>query len=92
MKDSSEGKTCLHWAAGNADSPSIIIQMLCRKRRQLIEEKDTYGRTPLHLAAMGGNVEGIRALNAAGCNMNAVDTNNEYTAIHWAAGNSRKYS
>ena len=87
MKDFNEGKTCLHWAAGNASSPANIIQMLCRKRRQLIEEKDNRGRTPLHFAAMGGNVEGIRTLNSAGCNMNAVDTDNEYTALHWAAGN-----
>ena len=86
-KDSDENKTCLHWAAGQtASSSSNIINMLCRKRRQLIEEKDVYGRTPLHLAAMCGNVEGIKALKVAGCNLNAVDTNEEYTALHWAAG------
>ncbi len=86
-KDHTEGKTCLHWAAGQPSlSSSSIIQLLCKKRRQLIEETDQYGRTPLHLAAMCGNVEGIKALKAAGCNLNAIDIHEEYTALHWAAG------
>ena len=86
MKDPREGKTCLHLAAESVSSPSTIIQMLCRKRRQLIEETDIYGRTPLHLAAMSGNFEGLKALYAEGCNLNAIDTNEQYTALHWAAG------
>ena len=88
MKDSTEGKTCLHWAAEDSISSSSysIINMLYKKKRQLIEERDIYGRTPLHLAAISGNLEGIKALKSCGCDLNAADTNEEYTALHWAAG------
>lgn len=60
--------------------------MLCKKRRQLMEEQDKYGRTALHYTAMSGNIEAMRALKKEGCNLLAVDEYDQYTALHWAVG------
>ena len=60
--------------------------MLCKKKKQLLEEPDVYGRTALHLATISGNVEALKVLQSVGCDINAVDTHKQYTAVHWAAG------
>ena len=41
--------------------------------------------TPLHMAAMHGHTESIKALVAAGATVDARDDENA-TPLHWAAG------
>ena len=48
-----------------------------------MEEKDSFGRTPLLTAASAGNVDVAKQLLLSGCNAKAVD-NESYTALHWA--------
>ena len=75
----------MHLAA-ESDSVSAdrLVQLLARKSKAMLEERDSYGRTPLHLAAAAGNTEVVQVLLASGCNLKAVD-NDKYTALHWAA-------
>lgn len=85
FKDSSEGKTCLHWAAESAIASADIINLLCKKKKGLISEPDIHGRIPLHSAAIGGNVGAIKTLLDYGSDINSVD-NDQYTPTHWAVG------
>src|SRR5690349_7649772 len=49
---------------------------------------DPYGRTPLHYAALEGNVPAIESLLAAGASPNAQDDNG-WTPLHFAAQERR---
>jgi ankyrin repeat protein len=79
-----EGKTALHWAAQcTQDGGSSCVQMLLKKHKDLIEAKDTYGLTPLHCAAMAGQIDSMNNLLSAGADISAVDNDN-HTVGHWA--------
>ena len=60
-----------------------VVQLLIQKSKTLMEEKDSFGRTPLLTAAGVGNVDVAKQLLLSGCNAKAVD-NESYTALHWA--------
>ena len=49
------------------------------------DARDTFGRTPLHLAAQGGSPAVVRALAKAAAEANARDTRGEWTPLHLAA-------
>uniref|UniRef100_A0A1X7VBH3 Uncharacterized protein n=2 Tax=Amphimedon queenslandica TaxID=400682 RepID=A0A1X7VBH3_AMPQE len=87
-KDSSEGKTCLHWAAESVIASSDIISLLCKKRKGLVTELDVHGRIPLHSAATSGNVGAIKSLLDHGSDISAVD-NDQYTPMHWAVASGQ---
>lgn len=89
-KDSNEGKTCLHWAAESTICSPNIIRLLCKKKKQLIDDKDAYGRTPLHLAALSGHTEALKVLLDSGCDSSLTD-NSQYTAVHWAVGEQQLF-
>ena len=86
--DTSEGKTCLHWAAkSTGPSTAAIVQMLCKKKKPLQNSKDKYGHTPLHSATTVGNVEAMKTLLTMGSDPSITD-DDQYTAMHLATGNS----
>jgi ankyrin repeat protein len=82
-KESTENKTCLHWAVENSVCSPNIVRLLCRKKKQLINEVDVYGRTPLIAAAMSGHIEALKVLLEYSSDFYQTD-NNQYSAIHWA--------
>lgn len=53
-----------------------------------VNARDSWGKTPLHIAAMIGREDAAKLLIANGANINAKD-NYGYTPLHEAAGNSR---
>lgn len=54
-----DGKSLLHLAAEHADEN--ILQKIVQKYPQ-VNEQDTYGNTPLHIAAQQGNIENVTTL------------------------------
>ncbi|NNU26940.1 ankyrin repeat domain-containing protein [Isoptericola sediminis] len=48
-----------------------------------LDEADRGGRTPLHSAALDGDVEEVRSLVAAGCDPGAADRSG-FTPLHFA--------
>ena len=65
-KNDLSGKTALHHAAagsfGEIESREDIIVLLVNLKRELLTEKDNFGNTPLHLAALEGKPEIARFL------------------------------
>jgi ankyrin repeat protein len=57
-------------AAAGGDSAGVRA-LIARKAR--LDERDAYGRTPLHVAAYGGNREVMRLLVAAGADANTLE-------------------
>lgn len=85
--ENNEGKTCLHLAAESlTPSTATILQVLCKKKKQLQNARDKYGRTSLHSAAVAGNVEAVKILLTMGSDSTITD-NDHYTAMHLATGN-----
>lgn len=72
------GYTGLLSAAAKGDAAQI--KALSVKGRENADVRDTYGRTPLHVAAYFGHHEAMRALAAAGANPNALE-NDRYDII-----------
>lgn len=54
-----------------------------------IDEKDSYGATPLIIAAENGQVEALRTLLDKGASINAVNYRGE-SALYWAARSSHR--
>lgn len=78
-----KGKTILHYAARTASSK--VIKLLCEKGQEFVNQKDSMGMTPLHLAGFKGNAEAMRALLKAGADINALDDDGN-TVLHLLAG------
>lgn len=85
-RDQTEGKTCIHWAVESvSENASKVVRLLIRKSKTLLEETDSYGRSPLLVAAEAGNSSVVKVLVNSGCNLSAVD-NEGNTALHLACG------
>ena len=54
-----------------------------------INVKNSSGRTPLHLAALKGNITIVEYLLTKGAEINVKD-NRGYTPLHWAVQYGRK--
>jgi ankyrin repeat protein len=75
----------LHSAADKGDLESVQ-QAIARGQR--LSGFDEIGKTPLHYAAAGGHIEIVKALLAAGANVNANDPRvNGNTPLASIAGN-----
>ena len=65
------------------------VKALIEKSPQLVEARDGDGDTPLHYAALGGNVELINYLIDKGAKIELPNAEHK-TALHFAAVNDRK--
>ena len=54
-----------------------------------VNVKDTYGQTPLHLAASKGQIKVIRCLIENGANVNVTQETTGSTPLHRAASNGQ---
>lgn len=71
----------LHAAAARGDAAEIVR---LRQGGGSVDERDGYGRTPLHVAAYGGKHAAMRALVSAGADRNARE-NDRYDIVTIAA-------
>ena len=71
--------TGLHAAAARGDAAEIK-RILGGAQAVLVDARDGYGRTPLHVAAYGKHHDAMRALVAAGANPNALE-NDRYDIV-----------
>lgn len=54
------GQNMLHWAATSGDGSTI--EYLVREHKLDILRQDRYGATPLHMAAMWGNLSAVKTI------------------------------
>ena len=66
-------------ASGNAASIKTLVA-----KGERVDVRDSYGRTPLHVAAFKGHLEAMRALAEAGVDPNALE-NDRYDIVTIAA-------
>lgn len=78
-----DGGTPLSWAAHFCAEPGVI-QALVSAGARLEHKNPRSGMTPLMIAAKMGNPQAIRDLAAVGADLSA-QSNEGFTALHWAA-------
>ena len=83
IKDTPHGRTALHWAARLGCVGAL--QVLLRHGDAEVNVRDKAGRTPLHLAALGGSDECVELLIDNGASVDAQDARG-MTALFLAAG------
>lgn len=69
--------------AAAASGDAARMRALAAQQKN-VDVRDSYGRTPLHVAAYGGHHEAMRALVRAGANANALE-NDRYDIVTIAA-------
>ena len=79
--------TVLHLAAGQGDEGVLTTLLRCSGPHaiQVVNIKDRAGRTPLHLAALGGHIQCVKILLEAGANANVTDNKGGQTPLTLAA-------
>lgn len=77
-----DGMTALHWAGDRGDS--VLAAVLIRAKASVSARTRIGGYTPLHIAAREGAPSVVRALLAAGSDVNAT-TASGATALHLAS-------
>ena len=65
-----------------------IVKQLC-ENGAMVDSKDEDRNTPLHLAALSGNLKVVQYLIKKGANINAKDID-KWTALHFAAASGHK--
>jgi len=91
------GRTGLHLAAiADVDEASkrddvvrVLLEELLEKGAAIIESKDRFGRTPLHLSARSGHEAVVELLLDRGATIDVKD-GEERTPLHWAANSGHK--
>lgn len=81
-----DSQNALHLAC-RARTPNILGQLLEHCGSPDVEQKDSYGRTPLHYACASGDPESVALLIRHGADVNAVDLDKR-TPLHACAESS----
>ena len=76
----------LHHACENGDD-DLVVYIL--RHTMIIDSRNIYGQTPLHLAAINCSIKGINALIQAGSNLELKDSN-QMTPYKLALSNSKE--
>ncbi len=87
MTPNDKGQTLVHIACeqGDMDALGNYFEMCTPEQiKELLDVKDKNGMTPLHIAVLTGNKEGVEALIQYGANLQAT-AKNGYTPLHLAA-------
>ena len=61
------------WHACASSGDNHLLSLLLKRRKDLVNIRDTNNRTPLHDAAAYGNLETVELLIAAGADLNAIN-------------------
>ncbi|KAF4634858.1 hypothetical protein G7Y89_g3236 [Cudoniella acicularis] len=77
-----KGRNALHLACRARQSN--VVGYLCQTNKMIINQRDSYGRTPLHDACTSGQPESVHYLLKAGADITIVD-NNKRTPLHACA-------
>ena len=79
-----EGKTILHWAASQSENGLFLSYKILTQDTSILNLADLDGRTPLHLACAGNNLELVDYLTSfSHCDINGSD-NMGRTPLHWS--------
>ncbi len=78
----------LHFAV-QQDADGKLSEWFSYHEKQELETRDSFGRTPLHLAAVAGNVDVMQWLLEQGCDVNSKDKLGE-TPLHKAASHGHE--
>uniref|UniRef100_H2Y8X8 Ion transport domain-containing protein n=1 Tax=Ciona savignyi TaxID=51511 RepID=H2Y8X8_CIOSA len=79
-----DDRTCLMWAAEEDRTDAIMLLLKRNKMRLMIEERDRYNNTALHMAAMKGHTDTVKILldfRAAA----DIKNDDDRTTLHMAA-------
>ena len=79
--------TILHIAIQANQAPMLdhILRTQHQQAKTLIEQRDSFGRTPLQLAAFLGDLHAINLLHTHGVALNSGNNEKNGTAVHFAA-------
>ena len=82
--------TVLHAAACNGQETCLnyLIQTFQSKYENLVESKDSFGRTALHICASNDDIECGNVLIQANCNLNSLNSNNDTPLMSAISNNS----
>jgi ankyrin repeat protein len=86
----SDKMTVLHRAA-TLNCPAVLEELIRRDqiyKTALINQTESRGMTPLHVASLAGNTPCVKILLSAGCDINmktTFESHNECTALHLAS-------
>lgn len=83
------GNTPLHFAVLHAKEKAIEIVLTLEKEVCLWETTNSMGLTPLHLAAIQGNINVVQMLWHHHLNIEIKDPNSGYTPLHFAVANGK---
>jgi hypothetical protein len=87
-----DATTVIHRAA-EFNSPAVLEELTRRdksSRTALINERESRGRTPLHVACLAGSISCVKFLLSAGCDISmktTLEPHAECTALHLACSN-----
>jgi hypothetical protein len=76
------GSTSAHTAAQKGDLSGLTEEV--GKKKDIVNQKDKNGWTPLHEGARGGHLEVVKYLITNGADANATTGTNGGTALWWA--------
>jgi prolyl 4-hydroxylase len=76
------GSTGAHVAAQKGDLKSLTSEVV--KKKDIVNQKDKNGWTPLHEGARGGHLEVVKYLIASGADANATTSSTGGTVLWWA--------
>ncbi|XP_026450061.1 serine/threonine-protein phosphatase 6 regulatory ankyrin repeat subunit C-like [Papaver somniferum] len=89
FRDLSNGKSLLFAAVNSAAINRVDLMGLFCEFGCLVNSVDSYGRTPIHVSAIHGNLDALKFCVSKGGDTDCVD-NNGCTPLHCAASEGRR--